>query len=794
MFDKPRSIIFSEIKNNIDSGYFSSASDLLKDLCNTSSIFTDCELLLARTLKSKIFENMPDLLKEVPNYTSEGMGWKRLSEKIRLLEDVKVIILNDNGFNAGAGVGAARQAQCFLSIGWDVALSSTHPKPRLDLAYSKRYGKSAIGHISVLKNQVAQTRNPLPPFDISSLISNENPDLVITGNFHATGIELATVKQLHNFRIPTVIYAHDCDWATGGCAHFLYHDCNYFLKGCESVSCPKKSHSYPPLYKSVNDAWRERSEIIGSTGIPIAVNSTWTKKVFSKRFPNKKDIFLVHLGVDTNAFFPKDKNAAKKQFGLDPQRFVVLTGFSSFATRGKGREILEWLFEYFKHDESILFVFFGHTGGESLPKNVIPLGYISGEDQLCNAYNAADIFLNPVSIESFGQTMLEAASCGLPIIGLKKTGVEDIIHHGINGFFCSEKDLSSFASAINVAKSNPILRTSLASNSRKIVENLFSHASQSRSWCKTLLDISFNTANRYNSSKKTLKSVINSTPSKRVDVYRCNLSRKILSIVTVTYNIGKEFIRTAESILEQTEPIEWIIIDGKSNQYESLDILKRYSKKADKFISEPDSGIYNAFNKSLRFCSGKYVLFLGSGDFLSYGKITNMITKNMEDKDILVGNVVEVKKTGECIKTKSINPIERLEMWKNKNDFSPPLRGMPPHQATIIRLKLCKKYRFDERFSVCADWDQIFRICHNEKPLRVGHVDDVIAWYPNGGFSSGISDQWLQETSIIVSKYCNSPSKYQEFYSKSLANQYKIIAERLQLAALVEPIEKKFSL
>ena len=93
-----------------------------------------------------------------------------------------------------------------------------------------------------------------------------------------------------------------------------------------------------------------------------------------------------------------------------------------------------------------------------------------------------------------------------------------------------------------------------------------------------------------------------------------------ISIVTVNYNGGKTLKRTIESILNQTHnDIEYIIVDGKSTD-NSVDIIKSYEENFNKkgyeyrWISEKDTGIYNAMNKGIKLATGEIIGILNSDD------------------------------------------------------------------------------------------------------------------------------------------------------------------------------------
>ena len=92
-----------------------------------------------------------------------------------------------------------------------------------------------------------------------------------------------------------------------------------------------------------------------------------------------------------------------------------------------------------------------------------------------------------------------------------------------------------------------------------------------------------------------------------------------ITIVTATYNLikagRKEFFKKCiESIYSQTyKNFEHIIIDGASDDG-TLDLIKEIAPRST-VISEPDKGIYDAFNKGVKKASGEYVHFLNSDDY-----------------------------------------------------------------------------------------------------------------------------------------------------------------------------------
>ena len=88
----------------------------------------------------------------------------------------------------------------------------------------------------------------------------------------------------------------------------------------------------------------------------------------------------------------------------------------------------------------------------------------------------------------------------------------------------------------------------------------------------------------------------------------------LISIITVCYNIKDEIERTCESIISQTaNNYEWIVVDGGSIDG-TVDILNKYKDKMSVFISEKDTGIYNAMNKGIKRATGEWCIFMNGGD------------------------------------------------------------------------------------------------------------------------------------------------------------------------------------
>ena len=108
-----------------------------------------------------------------------------------------------------------------------------------------------------------------------------------------------------------------------------------------------------------------------------------------------------------------------------------------------------------------------------------------------------------------------------------------------------------------------------------------------------------------------------------------------LSIITINFNDREGLDKTIQSVINQAyKEFEYIVIDGASTDG-SVDVIKKYADKLTHWVSEPDSGIYNAMNKGTQMASGEYCLYLNSGDFLAEDDVLERLFENDFNEDIV---------------------------------------------------------------------------------------------------------------------------------------------------------------
>ncbi len=103
------------------------------------------------------------------------------------------------------------------------------------------------------------------------------------------------------------------------------------------------------------------------------------------------------------------------------------------------------------------------------------------------------------------------------------------------------------------------------------------------------------------------------------------LPTPLITIITATYNAEKFLPATLDSICKlKYKNIEWIIVDGASTDH-TIDIIKSRPDIISKWISEPDEGIYDAWNKGISISSGDWIAFIGAGDCYSENALNDYL-------------------------------------------------------------------------------------------------------------------------------------------------------------------------
>jgi glycosyltransferase involved in cell wall biosynthesis len=252
----------------------------------------------------------------------------------------------------------------------------------------------------------------------------------------------------------------------------------------------------------------------------------------------------------------------------------------------------------------------------------------------------------------------------------------------------------------------------------------------------------------------------------------------LLSIITVNRNNAEGLSKTIESVILQTFiNFEYIIIDGASTD-NSIEIIKQINNFAfEKFfwMSEIDSGIYEAMNKAILIAKGKYILFLNSGDYFFDNHVLVNVFSLERNADIICGKCNILDK-GKVIHT--TNPPNEITFGTLYNI------GLS-HQSTFIKKKLFQElglYREDFKFNSDIEFWYRSIILGN---ATTETVDNIISYYNLNGISTtqNKTEAFLLEHKEILSH---------PFFKKIIPdyNSWRLIDKDLSLFLWIE--NKKF--
>ena len=214
------------------------------------------------------------------------------------------------------------------------------------------------------------------------------------------------------------------------------------------------------------------------------------------------------------------------------------------------------------------------------------------------------------------------------------------------------------------------------------------------------------------------------------------------SIITVNYNNKEGLRKTIESVINQTfRDFEYIVIDGGSTDG-SVDILKEFDQQINCWVSEKDSGIYNAMNKGIAKANGEYLNFMNSGDCFYSLDILERVANYQYDTDFIVGrdyHFSEEKQQGHA----SILPPRTTMI----HFFMATL----DHQSTFIKKYLFNDLLYNENYRLVSDW--IFfteKIVKEQKQVKF--IPDIVCRREEGGLSEQQSMQNRKE----INQYLHS--------------------------------------
>ncbi|MEN6292870.1 MAG: glycosyltransferase, partial [Methanobacterium sp.] len=312
--------------------------------------------------------------------------------------------------------------------------------------------------------QISDYQKGLEDFDFieSKNILNilpEKPDILHCHNLHGGFFDLRALPILSS-SVPTVLTLHDAWLMSGHCAHSF--DCDLWKSGCGN--CPDLS-IYPAI---PNDAtainWKRKSDIFSKSQYYVVTPCRWLMDRVDQSILRNGMLggTVIHNGVNSSIFFPASKKNARFELNLPADKMIILFTandirnniWRDYSTLKNALSVIS------KSEKNILCIALGEKSQSEFIGEIeirfIP--YIYNQKIVAEYYRACDVYVHPSRMDTFPTTILEALSCGVPVIASNVGGIPEQIIDGKTGFLVPVGNADNMAEKLLVLLQNEEIR------------------------------------------------------------------------------------------------------------------------------------------------------------------------------------------------------------------------------------------------------------------------------------------------------------------------------------------------
>ena len=331
---------------------------------------------------------------------------------------------------------------------------------------------------------------PYPGVDLTHYLANT--DII---NLHWVAYFQSPVTLHHLLTHKPVVWTLHDMWAfTGGCHYSA--GCTQYQQNC--AACPQLQADPYGLTAAV---LQDRLDFLSDTPLVIVTPSQWLANCTKQsRVLKNQRIEVIPYSLETDIFSPLDRAEAKQELGLERRAIALLIGADNGNEHRKGfTELLQALhicrqnsqFQALLAAQKFQLWCFG-IPNDQLTELDLPLhsfGRIDSDHQLRQIYAAADLFVLPSLEDNFPNTMLEAMSCGTPVVAFEVGGIPDVVKNGVTGWTVPLGDIAAMAGAILDCIFSDDLREQRGQASRQIMTEQYGLTVQAQRYLELYEDL-----------------------------------------------------------------------------------------------------------------------------------------------------------------------------------------------------------------------------------------------------------------------------------------------------------------
>ncbi len=371
---------------------------------------------------------------------------------------MKVVYLNTFGNYGGAAIAALRSLQAARSQGIDTTLLAGYRVgkdeniqeawPGLSIAKKAVMTGEILSYLvhAADKKQKFIFSPGAMGLPVASHPLVRQADVIHLHWTHQGLLSLRGMEKIFSMGKPVVITLHDQWYMTGGCYTFL--DCEGYLYGCTDCPLLKKGS------KLASKILEKKIKLFSKYKITTVAISQWMLGNI-KNSPALRDsnVHYIPNAIDTNVFRAMDRHKVLEKLGLDPKKKRIGFVAVNINDPHKGASyLLRAVEKLSKVLDPALYelLVIGRNDFHSnlmTQLNIVSTGYVQ-PDTMPLYYNAMDVFVLPSITENLPNSIMEALSCGIPVVGFAVGGVPDMVKHKENGYLSKVKDADDLAQGI----------------------------------------------------------------------------------------------------------------------------------------------------------------------------------------------------------------------------------------------------------------------------------------------------------------------------------------------------------
>lgn len=302
-------------------------------------------------------------------------------------------------------------------------------------------------------------------------------DIVQCHNLHGYYFGLKALPQMSQ-RTAVVLTLHDSWMLSGHCAHSF--GCERWKNGCGH--CPDLT-IYPEVSRDRTAYnWRRKKRIYANSKVYVTAPSHWLMRRVeqSMLMPAVIEKRVIPNGVDQAIFRPDDKQKARGALGIPPDARVLLFAANGICNNPwKDYQMLRTVLRRLaalEDSRHCLMIALGDKappGEQHAGVDVRFVPYQKNPTDVARYYQAADVYIHAAKADTFPLTVLEALSCGTPVVATAVGGIPEQVEEGITGYLVSPGDAESMATRITALLQNDEQRRQMEQNAASDAKRRF---------------------------------------------------------------------------------------------------------------------------------------------------------------------------------------------------------------------------------------------------------------------------------------------------------------------------------